>query len=166
MSRLELAVAQIVAARDYTTWLLDSIPPDEWFRVPIETVTHVAWQVGHLAMAEFSLGLTRIRGERHEDDRLLSPAFLAAFGRDSVPGLDAAAYPSIDEIRATFDRVHRQVLLELVDIPDGVLDEPLARPHRICKSKNDALWWCSRHEMLHAGQIGLLRRLAGHPPLW
>lgn len=166
MSRLELAVAQIVAARDYTLWLLDSVPADEWFWSPSGTATHVAWQVGHLAMAQFSLTLLRMRGERHEDDRLISSDFLAAFGRDSSPRLDSASYPPVDEIRATFDRVHRQALIELVDIPDDVLDEPLARPHRICKTKNDALWWCSRHEMLHAGQIGLLRRLAGHPPLW
>jgi uncharacterized damage-inducible protein DinB len=117
-------------------------------------------------MAEFRLALNRIRGDRHEDDRLMSPAFLAAFGRDSVPSLDPTTCPSVEEIRATFDRVHRQVLIELVDIPDAELDEPLAQPHRICKTKNDSLWWCSRHEMLHAGQIGLLRRLVGHPPLW
>lgn len=165
MSRLELAVAQIVAARDYTAWLLDSIPPDNWFRAPSEALTHVAWQVGHLAMSEFRLGLSRIRGDRHEDDRLMSPAFLASFGRESVPNLDPATYPSVEEIRATFDRVHRQLLIELMDIPDAELDEPLIQPHRICRTKIDSLWWCSRHEMLHAGQIGLLRRLAGHPPL-
>lgn len=166
MSRLALAVAQIVAAREYTCWLLDSIPSAEWFRTPQEGVTHVAWQVGHLAMAEYSLTLRRMRGERHEDERLIGPDFLAAFGRDSRPGLDPDQYPPAPEIRATFDRVHQQALLELEGIDDADLDTPLTQPHRLCRTKIDALWWCSRHEMLHAGQIGLLRRLAGHPPLW
>ena len=29
-----------------------------------------------------------------------------------------------------------------------------------------ALLWCAHHEMLHAGQIGLLRRHLGYPPIW
>lgn len=166
MSRIETAISQLVAAREYTVWLLDSIPTSDWFRAPDEGVTHVAWQVGHLAMAEYSLTLRRIRGERHEDDRLIGPQILAAFGRDSVPSLNPADYPTIEQIRAAFDGVHQQALLELPNLADADLDTPLAQPHRICKSRLDAVWWCVRHEMLHAGQIGLIRRLCGYPPLW
>ncbi len=165
-SRLELGIAQIDAAREYSVWLIDSIPAADWFRMPSEGVTHVAWQVGHLAMAQYNLGLRRIRGERHEDERLISPAFTTCFGRDSVPVVDSSRYLAVDEIRSTFDAVHRQLLIELPGISDAELEQPLDAPHRICKTKNDVLWWVSRHEMLHAGQIGLLRRLLGYPPLW
>jgi hypothetical protein len=165
-SRLELAIAQVVAAREYTVWLVESIPMSDWFRMPAEGVTHVAWQVGHLAVAQFNLSLRRIRGDRHEDERLVPPQFVATFGRDSAPAAEAAKYPPPKEIREVFDAVHRQLLIELSSIPDAELDRPLEAPHRICKTKGDALWWTSRHEMLHAGQIGLVRRLLGYPSLW
>jgi uncharacterized damage-inducible protein DinB len=43
--------------------------------------------------------------------------------------------------------------------------DPVPHPSPFAKTKLTALFWCSHHEMLHAGQIGLLRRQLGHPPL-
>jgi hypothetical protein len=59
MTRLELAVEQIVFARNCTIELLDQTPVAEWFRQPPAGVSHVAWQVGHLAYAEYHLALWR-----------------------------------------------------------------------------------------------------------
>jgi hypothetical protein len=36
----------------------------------------------------------------------------------------------------------------------------------LCKTKLECLHWCSHHEAVHAGQIGLIRRLLGYPPIW
>ena len=60
MSRLQLAIEQIVFARNYTIGLLNQTPTDEWFRVPAGGVSHVAWQVGHIAFSEYRLALWRI----------------------------------------------------------------------------------------------------------
>jgi uncharacterized damage-inducible protein DinB len=38
--------------------------------------------------------------------------------------------------------------------------------HALVRTKYQALAWCAQHEVVHAGQIGLLRRLLGHPPVW
>jgi hypothetical protein len=157
---------QLVFARAYTTELLDSVPPADWFRQPPGGVSHIAWQVGHLASAEYWLALERLRGPRPEDAALISESFLAQFGRTSLPNPDPARNPSVAEIRAVFDRVHRQTLDELSHITDADLDAVMLKPHRVCKTKRESLAWCAAHEMMHAGQIGLLRRLLGHAPLW
>ena len=34
-------------------------------------------------------------------------------------------------------------------------------PHQFATTKLRALLWCAQHEMLHAGQIGMLRRYLG-----
>ena len=166
MSRLRDAIDQIVFARTYTRGLLDTVDPADWFRTPAEGVTHVAWQVGHLAMAQYRLGMERLRGLRPADADLISPAFLKTFGRDSVVALDPAAYPPPADIRATFDRVHDQLLTELTAFPEADLDSPALTPHKFCRSKMECLRWCSAHEMVHAGQIALLRRLFGQKPMW
>ena len=54
-TRLEIARGQIVTARQYTESLLADIDPGDWFQQPAEVATHVAWQVGHLAMAQYGL---------------------------------------------------------------------------------------------------------------
>lgn len=166
MTRLRTAMDQIVFARTYSLRLIDQIDSADWFRQPAEGVTHVAWQVGHLAMAQYRLALERIRGPLPEDVELISPEFLECFGKQSVPEVDPAHYPAPAAIRAVFERVHDQVLRELPEIPEAELDQPPVKPHSLFNRKIDSLFWCSQHEMLHAGQIGLLRRLQGSAPLW
>jgi DinB superfamily len=164
-SRLQLAVEQIVFARNYTIGLLDQTPACEWFRQPPGGVSHVAWQVGHLAIAEYRLTLERIRGAQPQDADLISKGCLRLFGPESVPDADPAMYPGQTEIRALFDRVHEHVLRELQGLDESELDQSVLKPHLFVKTKLRALLWCAQHEMLHAGQIGLLRRQLGYPPL-
>jgi uncharacterized damage-inducible protein DinB len=165
MSHLESALEMICTARRYTEDLLDKTPLEDWFRLPAEGVTHVAWQAGHLAVAEYHLTMKRIRGARSEDTALVSDDFLKVFGKGSVPLADPAQYPTPEEIRRVLSRVHEQALAELRDVTDAVLDEPVDPPHPLFRTKLGALRWCAQHEILHAGQIGLLRRLFGHEPL-
>jgi hypothetical protein len=165
-SDLDRAIEQIVFARGYTVRLLDSPPRADWFRMPAEGVSHVAWQVGHLAMAQYRLALERIRGQRPEDSALIADDFLRAFARESVPTPDATRYPSPEAIRTTFNRVHEQVLRELPAVSPEALTQPPEKPHSLAQTKRASLLWCAQHELVHAGQIGLLRRLLGYPPLW
>jgi hypothetical protein len=166
MSRLDLAIHQLSHVRKYTVRLLGHIDPTDWFRQPAEGVTHVAWQVGHLAMAEFRLALVRTRGLRPEDEDLISDAFIEPFSRESVPVPDSKKYPPPPVIREVFERVHRQTLCELKTLSEEDLDTPPLIEHPLFDTKLGSLLWCAQHEMLHAGQIGLLRRLLGQSPLW
>ena len=103
--------------------------------MPQEGVTHVAWQVGHLAFAQYRLALLRVRGARPDDGALIAPEFLAVLGADTVADRDAARYPSPAEIRAVFDRVHHRVLEDLARHPEADLDSPVPLPHPIAKTK-------------------------------
>jgi uncharacterized damage-inducible protein DinB len=111
------------------------------------------------------LCLKRIRGARPEDERILPASFLALFGKGSIPEADAAKYPAPPAIRQALDAVHRRTLEELPALAESVLDEPADPPHAMFRTKGGGLEFAAYHEMLHAGQIALLRRLFGHPPL-
>ncbi|REJ70485.1 MAG: DinB family protein [Planctomycetota bacterium] len=165
MNELTLALDQIKSAREYTLTLIEDLEPEQWFRTPAGGVTHIAWQVGHLAMAEFRLCLERLRGLEPEDRELISKDFLRMHSKGSVPVTDPADSPSVEELRATLDAVHERVLAEVPAYAGDDLNEPLINPHPIFTTKLEALFFCSKHEMLHAGQIGLLRRLLGMSPL-
>src|SRR5262249_48407386 len=133
--------------------------------MPAGCPTHVAWQVGHLAMAEYGLGLFRQRGRAEIDAELMSSSFRKQFSRGSVPEADASKYPSAAEIRSVFDRVHAQVLKEAPSFTPEKLKEPVEPTFAVEQTKLDALLLCSHHEMIHAGQLGLLRRLLGKNPV-
>ncbi len=165
LNRLELVTGQIRFARNYTISLLEDLKPEEWFRQPSEGVSHLAWQIGHLAMAQYGLCLFRMRGRAEVDLELMSSSFRKKFSKGTTPDPDPAANPSPEEIRQVFDRVFEQSMLELSTVTDAQLDEPVDMPYAAYPTKFGGLLFCSHHEMLHAGQIGLLRRLIGKPPV-
>jgi hypothetical protein len=160
-----LAIKQIEFARSYTLSLLAEIADDEWFTMPAGCSTHVAWQIGHLAMAEYGLCLFRQRGRSEVDTTLMTSSFRKAFSRGSIPEPDPAKNPSPAEIRDVLDRVHAQVLLELPTFTPDQLAEPVDMPYAAYATKLGSLLFCSHHEMLHCGQLGLLRRLLGKQPV-
>jgi len=87
---LALALAQIEFARSYVLSNLAEIEEGDWFVMPAGCPTHVAWQVGHLAMAEYGLCLFRQRGRQEIDSDLMSSSFRKLFSRGSVPVADAS----------------------------------------------------------------------------
>lgn len=165
MLTIELLRDQIAAARAYSTQLIGHVEPADWFRMPAEGVSHVAWQIGHLYVAQYRLAVLRVRGASREDAEFVGDEDVRIFGINSVAVADPGAYPPVSEIRERFDRVHRRVTEFIGTLDGSTLDEPLAQPHAIAKTRREVLSFCAMHEMLHAGQIGLLRRLSGGRPV-
>jgi uncharacterized damage-inducible protein DinB len=162
---LTLAIQQIQFARDYTLRLLAETDEADWYRLPAGCPTHLAWQVGHLAMAEYGLCLFRQRGRQEIDREIMPSDFRKSFSRSSQPKSDPAEFMPAVDIRTIFDRVHAQVLKEAASFAAEQLKEPVDAPYAVEANKLGSLYFCSHHEMLHAGQIGLLRRLLGKEPV-
>ena len=164
-TQLDAALAQIVFARGYTKLFLADLEPDDWFWQPKPDSTHIAWQVGHLAVAQYSLCVRRTRGTLPEDETLISSDFRSRFGKGSIPATGAAANLPIAEIKKTFDRVQEFVMNLHANSNDEMLSEISLPEHPAFQTKLGALFWSGQHELIHAGQIGLLRRLRGKQPL-
>lgn len=164
--RLQIVWRNIEFARRYSLSLLADLDDDEWFFSPDSVTTHIAWQAGHLAMSQYGLTLFRQRGRNLEVDRkLMSGKFRKLFMRGTQPSDCRTDYPPPAEILEVLDRIHEQMRMELPEFDDAELDEPAEAPHAAYATRYGALVFAANHEMLHAGQIGLLRRLMGKPPL-
>lgn len=165
LTRIEIARQQIVSARAYVRTLLVGLEDDDWYRIPPGGVSNVAWQIGHLTMAQFMLTLFRLRGKTDADEAMVPKAFLKRFLKGTQPNPDAAANLPLSDVRRTFDAVYDRLMLELPDYPDADLDAAVGEPYVAFPSRFGSLLFCAHHEMLHAGQIGMLRRLLGKPPV-
>ena len=162
---VEVARKQIDFARAYSLSLLEDVEDSVWFQQPHGCLTHVAWEVAHLATSQYLLTLFRLRGKQPEDELLISKAFLKKFAKQSTPDPDPANNPAPPEIREVFDRVHNQFLEEIAAYTDSDLGDTVIEPYAVFNTKLGSLFFCSNHEMLHAGQIGLIRRLLGKQPI-
>lgn len=163
--RVELAIKHLESARAYMKGLVADLTPDEWFWTPQPPVSHIAWQVGHLAVAEYGLMLFRQRGRQEVDSELMSGSFRKLFMKGTSASADRADHPAPEEILAVLERVHQQVLLEVPGFPDADLDQPIDPPHSVVSTRYGSMLFAGDHEMLHAGQIGFLRRLMGKAPV-
>jgi DinB superfamily len=163
--RMQAALGRVEMARGFTKMFLVGLTPDEWFWHPPELTTHVAWQIAHLSVAQYRLCLERIRGRTAADDAFMPVSFVDRFQLGSKPAAGAENNPPQAEIERIFDAVHERSLAELAARTDEEMDVPLEQPRPMFKTKLGAVEWCAQHEFVHAGQIAILRRLMGKPPL-
>ncbi len=161
----ELAAKQIAFARSYTLGLLEDVDDDLWLTMPKGCSTHIAWQVAHLAMAQYGLCLFRQRGRADVDRELLPRGFVKMYGKGSAPNPDPEKNLSPPEIRGILERVHEQASEEMAGYSEATLSEAIDMPYAVYPTRLGALLFCPHHEMIHAGQIGLLRRLLGKEPV-
>ncbi len=163
--RLQIAKDLIESARKYMLSNLEGLSDDDWFWLPESGISHIAWQVGHLAMAQYGLTLFRQRGREQVDSELMSGKFRKRFMKGTQAATDRAEHPQPEEILSVLNRVHEQMLQEIDSFDGEALDEPLEAPYAGYPTRYGSLLFASSHEMLHAGQIGMLRRLMGKPPI-
>ena len=164
-SRVELALERMRGTRMFTEQFLDGLTDAEWFWSPPQYTTNIAWQVAHIAVSEYGLCIGRVRGRIAADASLISDEFIETFKMGSKPAAEQEKNPSLDEIRRVFAEVRRQAIEELSGRSDADLDGPLAQPHPRFKTKLGAVEFAALHEMVHAGQIAVIRRLMGKAPL-
>jgi len=143
----------------------DELTDDEWFWQPTEGVTHIGWQIAHVAVSHYGLTMKRVRGERPEDAEFLPEAMMQTYGRGSNPNPDPAANLPPKEILLCMDRVIEASVKDLADATDEQLEVAVDPPHPAFRTKLEAVEFSPQHSMLHAGQIALLRRLMGKAPL-
>lgn len=171
------ALGQIDWARRYTLELLAATPRELWFERPIISdtqtgqsigplPTHIAWQVGHLAVSQYGLLMFRIHGRRDEDLDLIPSRFRKAYARGSDPTVAASGQCSADELFERLETVHRRAIEGLTEAFDTkVLLEPVDMPYAVYPIKLGAILFCPLHEQIHSGQIGLIRRTLGLSPV-
>ncbi len=152
-------------ARQYTRQLIDSIPRDLWYQMPNGYPSHVAWQVGHLSVAQYGLMLFRQRGRMPGDLDIMPGWLRKQFGKGSTPSASAEGQPSPEELLSLFDKINQQSHQEASQFPASLLREPTEMPYAAYPIKLGALLFCPIHEGVHAGQLGVLRRLLGLDPI-
>jgi hypothetical protein len=156
---------QMAWARQYSLQLIDSVPHALWYVQPAQAQTHVAWQVGHLAVSQYGLMLFRQRGRLPGDLELMPGWLRKQFGRGTQPAASADGMPTPTELLERLGAIHKQALQEVQALSAETLRETTEMPYAAYPIKLGALLFCPLHESLHAGQIGLLRRLHGLDPI-
>jgi uncharacterized damage-inducible protein DinB len=156
----EAIVYNLEVSRSLLHRYLDDLTPQEYLHRPAPKANCAAWLVGHLILSERNFmaaaGVT--------DLPELPERFEKRFGRqEDAPG--AGEFGDVALLRPLFD-THRDRLIDAVrQLSPQKLDEPLANPRPIFRTVGEQLNFAAQHVSMHAGQITIIRRSLGRPPL-
>lgn len=171
MSKIEFLKDQIIESRSFVNRLLSEVPEDLWYTIPENTDSNLAWQIGHIMMAQNFHAITVITG-RNERIHNLIPVqqYNKIFnGMGTLHRSVEKDILSASKLKELFDTVHAVCIETLSNLSDDILDErlePVPFKHPIADNKYEALSWCFKHEMWHSAEIEAIKRDLGHPIVW
>jgi len=137
----------------------DDLKADEYLHRPTPKANCVAWLIGHMALADRRM-LVLLGVEPPK----LPEGFDKQFSRDEgCP--QAGEFGDVSRLLPIFDQ-HRDLLIESVKkATTEQLDKPTERIMPMFKNVGELINFMALHTTMHAGQITIIRRSLGKPPI-
>lgn len=140
---------------------VDDLKPAEWHAQPVAGVNTVAWIVGHLTVVEHrratALGATDLPAL---PDGFADRYTATRKAAEAQAGLDPA-----ETLTGLFLAVRDRLTAAVLAAPAAKLAEPLPTPHPLFADQAEAALFMALHTSLHLGQITVVRRALGYPPV-
>jgi hypothetical protein len=136
------------------------LKPPEYLHRPCGAANCAAWLIGHLVLTERN-GLKRLGVT---DMPELPAGFEQRFSREPAAP-KASDFGDVTGLMPLFKR-HRAMLIDAVKraTPEQ-LAQPLEKPHPMFATVGESANFIAMHVMMHAGQVTIIRRSLGRPPL-
>jgi uncharacterized damage-inducible protein DinB len=132
---------------------------DEFLHRPSPIANCAAWTVGHLALTD-RRALARLGAPLPP----LPDGFERRFSRDEgCP--QAKEFGDVQKIVAVFDEHRSRLVAAAKAVTPEQLDQKLDKPIAMASTVGEALAFQAVHTAMHAGQIVMIRRSLGRPPL-
>ena len=138
----------------------DDLTPQEMLHRPTPKANCAAWTIGHLVLTERNL-LKRLGVS---DLPALPDGFEKRFSRDEgCP--QASEFGDVSRLLALFDQHRNRAIDAVRAAPQQQLDQPLDKPHPMFKTAGEFANFVAAHAVMHAGQLTIIRRSLGRPPV-
>ena len=135
------------------------LTPDEYLHRPAPKANCTAWLIGHLTLSDRAV-LKRLGAPLPE----LPEGFEHRFSRDEgCP--QAAEFGDVSKLMSLFDEHRSRLVATIRAAPPELLDKPLDKPHPMFSNVGEVATFIALHGAMHAGQITIIRRSLGRPPI-
>ncbi len=140
---------------------VDDLKPGEFEHQPCDGANCAAWVLGHLALTDRRqlgwLGAT--------DLPTLPVGFEERFVTTREKAVNQSGFGDPAELLRLFD-THRDALLAFLPLVSaGKLAEPLPVPRPLFSTVGEAALFMALHVAMHTGQLSVIRRSLGYPPV-
>ncbi len=138
----------------------DDLSRQDFLHRPTPKANCTAWLIGHLTLSERNA----LKAFAVTDLPTLPEGFEKRFSRDAgCP--EAAEFGDVSILLSLFDK-HRDLLIDAVKKATAEqLAKPTEKPLAVFKTLGEMAGFMALHVSLHAGQITIIRRSLGRPPV-
>lgn len=153
----------LVNTRAFSEQLLaDFRTPQQWVHQVHPQANHALWFAGHLGTSD-NFFLKMVATQRY----CLQPEYQEKFGPGSQPTGDPSDYPPAEQVLAYMRERRAALLQSLADFTEQQLRQPTpAGSPAFLPDFASVFSTASWHECMHAGQLTVVRRALGYPPLF
>lgn len=158
---IDVLVNSLAGSRELVLGYSQDLTPAEYLHRPTPASNCVAWLLGHLILTD-----RRVMSLAMEVTNLppLPEGFDKRFSRD--PGCPQATdFGDISGLLPLFKQTRDLLIATLQSIDPAVLEKPLGITHARFNTRWGAVNFMGLHSAMHAGQITIIRRSLGKPPL-
>jgi uncharacterized damage-inducible protein DinB len=142
---------------------LDDLGDADLLVRPVPNANHIAWQLGHLIVAEANISKAIPQAKLAE----LPADFAAKYTKETCTVDSPTAFHKKTELLAAYDKVRAATLATLDALPDAALDTPVTGSMAAYMPTYGAMFnLLANHTMMHAGQFTVVRRKLGKPVLF
>jgi uncharacterized damage-inducible protein DinB len=155
------ALDAFTASRKIINGMFEGIPAEQFCYQPCAGMNHALWTMGHLATVD-QYFLKHLAGqpETRFDE------FRQMFFMKSKPLPSLSDYPPLADVRVYFDQARMELLEWLRSLDDEQLGQPLPEPlHSFQPNLAMLFGHLTWHEGFHAGQLSVVRKSLGIPPV-
>lgn len=160
---MSTANEMIVNALDSSRMLLNrfvsDLSPTEYLHRITPQANCIAWLLGHLALSDVRL-IKMLGGEAPT----LPDGFEKRFSRDEgCP--QAGEFGDTSGLLSIFEDARERLIKAVKSAGSEQLDKPVENPRPMFKTVGETANFYALHTAMHAGQITMIRRSLGKPPI-
>jgi len=165
MKATEAIRTALGSTQQVLSWYLGDLSDADLLVRPVPGANHIAWQLGHLIVAERAMVSENLPGTPFPD---LPPGFAEQHGKDTAAQDPPRGFATREVYLDLFNRVRQATLDAVGRLSDADLDRPTAGGMARFAPTLGAflLLIVSNHTLMHGGQFTVVRRKLGKPVLF
>jgi hypothetical protein len=155
----------LTSTRDVITWYLSDLSDQDLLVRPAPGANHIAWQLGHLILAERNLVAGQLPGTPYPE---LPAGFAAQHDKGAASQDPPTGFGTKQQYLDLFTRSRQATLDAVARLSEDDLDRPLGGDWAKYAPTLGAflLSIVANHTLMHGGQFTVVRRKLGKPVLF
>ena len=160
MTLNNLIVHSLTTSQALLQRFVADLSPQEYLHRAAPTGNCTAWVIGHLILSERNA----LQAAGVTDMPALPEGFEKKFPRDESAAT-CSDFGDISQLMPMFNQHRERLIAAVRSMTPEQLSQPREKPHPLFATTGEFLNFMAMHVTMHAGQITMIRRTLGRPPL-